>query len=121
MVVFGSRQGVQQDLQEPGRQLPVAPLVPFKMETLMSHTPHELADEFPDMKDKIHDLKMNDAHFARLAEQYHEVNRQIHRIEAEVEPTSDAHAEELKKQRLALKDEIAAMLSAEEEAVEEEV
>jgi len=78
----------------------------------MTHTPHELAEEFPDMKQKIHDLKMSDAHFARLADEYHEVNRKIHRIEAEIEPTDDFHAEELKKKRLALKDEIAKMLHA---------
>jgi uncharacterized protein YdcH (DUF465 family) len=34
------------------------------------------------------------------------VNREIHRIEAEVEPSSDARAEDLKKQRLLLMDEI---------------
>ncbi len=78
----------------------------------MAHTPHELAEVFPDQKDLIHRLKMQDAHFARLADEYHEVNRAIHRIEAEIEPTSDAHAEELKKQRLALTDEISAMLAA---------
>lgn len=78
----------------------------------MSHTPHELADEFPQDAATIHALKTEDAHFARQAERYHEVNRAIHRIEAEIEPTSDDHAEELKKQRLALVDELAAMIKA---------
>ena len=78
----------------------------------MSHTPHELAEIFPDDADLIHRLKGENAHFAKLADQHHEVNRAVHRIEAEVEPTSDAHAEELKKQRLALQDEIAGMLAA---------
>ena len=27
----------------------------------MSHVPHELAEEFPESVDKIHDLKINDA------------------------------------------------------------
>lgn len=76
----------------------------------MSHTPHELAEVFPDQADTIHRLKAENAHFAKLADEHHEVNRAIHRIETEVEPTSDAHAEELKKQRLALQDQIAAML-----------
>ncbi|QZH76567.1 MAG: YdcH family protein [Erythrobacter sp.] len=75
------------------------------------HTPHELHDAFPESAALIHDLKTSDAHFARLAEEYHTVNRAIHRIETEIEPTSDAHAESLKKQRLALGDEIAAMLA----------
>lgn len=78
----------------------------------MSHVPHELAEEFPDAADKIHDLKMNNAHFAKLADAYHEVNREIHRIEAEIETPSDAYSEELKKKRLALKDEVASFLSA---------
>jgi uncharacterized protein len=78
----------------------------------MSHTPHELHEMFPDKVDAIHRLKLENAHFAKLADQYHEVNRAIHRIETEVEPTSDAHAEELKKQRLALSDEITSMLAS---------
>lgn len=77
----------------------------------MSHVPHELAEEFPDAADKIHALKQSNAHFAKLADEYHEVNREIHRIEAEIEPTSDAHAEELKKKRLSLKDEVAGFLN----------
>jgi len=32
----------------------------------MTHTPHELAEEFPDHAQKIHELKVSDAHFARL-------------------------------------------------------
>ena len=51
----------------------------------MSHTPHELAAEFPDDTEILHELKTSDAHFARLADAYHEVNREIHRIEAMVE------------------------------------
>ena len=46
----------------------------------MSHTPHELVEEFPDAVERIHALKETDGHFARLAEDYHEVNRQIHRM-----------------------------------------
>lgn len=77
----------------------------------MTHTPYELAEMFPDDVELIHNLKLKNEHFAKVAEQHHEVNRAIHRIEAEIEPTSDAHAEELKKQRLALQDDIAAMLA----------
>jgi len=76
----------------------------------MSHTPHEIAAEFPEKAAKIHALKLSNAHFARLAEEYHEVNRQIHRMETNVEPVSDDTLETLKKQRLHLKDQIAGML-----------
>lgn len=77
----------------------------------MKNTPHELAEEFPDQTSKIHDLKEKDAHFARLADEYHEVNREIHRLETRVEAASDFREEDLRKKRLQLKDEIAAMLA----------
>lgn len=77
----------------------------------MSHTPHELADTFPQHRDRIHQLKVNDPHFARMADEYHTINREIHRIESEVEPASDDRLEDLKKQRLHLADEVGAMLA----------
>ena len=77
----------------------------------MSHTPHELADEFPADRALLQDLKMNNAHFVTLADRYHEVNGEIHRIEAEIETPSDDYTETLKKKRLALLDEISAMLA----------
>ncbi len=83
----------------------------------MSHTPHELAEEFPEDVEAIHELKTSNAHFARLAEAYHEVNREIHRIETLVEPTSDEVLNEARHRRLALKDEIAAMIAAHRRAV----
>ncbi|TYC67194.1 DUF465 domain-containing protein [Stappia sp. BW2] len=78
----------------------------------MSHVPHELHEEFPEAAEKLHALKTNDAHFARLADEYHAVNREVHRIETDVEPTSDEVLEDLKKKRLNLKDQIAAILAA---------
>lgn len=77
---------------------------------MSAHTPHELHDEFPHDAGTLRRLKLGDTHFCNLAERYHAVNRAIHRIEAEIEPCSDSHAERLKKQRLNLLDEIAAML-----------
>ena len=77
----------------------------------MSHTPHELAEEFPEHVERIHDLKTSNAHFAKLFDEYHEINRAIHRAETDIEPTDDFHLEDMKKQRLALKDEIAGMLN----------
>ncbi|WP_095590367.1 YdcH family protein [Actibacterium ureilyticum] len=78
----------------------------------MSNTPHELAEEFPDQVDAIHALKAKNAHFAKLVDEYHEINRAVHRAETDVEPTDDLHQQEMRKQRLALKDEIARMLAA---------
>jgi len=72
----------------------------------MAHTPHELAEEFPDQADKIHALRESNAHFAKLSDEYHALNREVHRGETNVEPMDDVHLEDLKKQRLALLDEI---------------
>lgn len=77
----------------------------------MSHVPHELAEEFPDQTARLHDLKMNNAHFAKLADEYHQLNREIHRIESGVEATSDAYMTDLRKKRMALKDEISGIIS----------
>lgn len=78
----------------------------------MSHTPHELAEEFPQDHEVLHRLKVENAHYAQVADEYHEINRHIHRIEAMVEAASDEVLTELKKQRLALKDEVAQMIAA---------
>ena len=77
----------------------------------MTHVLHDLHAEFPGQTDQLHRLKLSDARFQKVAERYHDVNREIHRIEAEVAPTSDQYLEDLKKQRLALLDEVAAMLA----------
>ena len=77
----------------------------------MSNTPHELAEEFPEHIDRIHELKQSDAHFAALVDKYHEVNRTIHRMETEIEPVATHTEEDSRKKRLALKDEIAAYLN----------
>ena len=66
----------------------------------MSHVPYELAQEFPNHVEKLHDLKMNNGHFAKLSEEYHEINREIHRIESEVEAATDERAIDLRKRRL---------------------
>lgn len=78
----------------------------------MSHVPHELHEEFPEAADILHSLKTSDAHFTRLADEYHTVNREVHRIETNVEPAADEVLENLKKKRLLLKDRIAALLAA---------
>ncbi len=77
----------------------------------MPHTPHELAEEFPEAVDKIHALKISNAHFAKLMDAYHEVNRAVHRAESGVEPCDDLTETTMRKQRMHLKDQIAAMLA----------
>ena len=77
---------------------------------MSAHTPHELAEIFPEDAATLHRLKITNAHFAGLAERHHQVNRTIHRIECEIEAASDERLEALKRLRLNLLDEIAAML-----------
>lgn len=77
----------------------------------MSNVPHELAEEFPEHADKIHEMKTANAHFAKLFDEYHEINRAIHRAETNIEPTDDFHMEDMRKQRMRLKDELFGMLS----------
>ncbi|WP_424939443.1 YdcH family protein [Aliiroseovarius sp. S253] len=78
----------------------------------MSHTPHELHEEFPEFAEKMTEMKQSDAHFSKLADEYHDVNRAIHRAETNVEPTDQFNEEDMRKKRAALKDEIYRMLSA---------
>jgi uncharacterized protein len=77
----------------------------------VSHVPHELHEEFPNAADRIHELKISDAHFARLADEYHSVNREIHRMETGIQPVSEDFENQKRRQRLALKDQIAAYLN----------
>ena len=77
----------------------------------MSHTPHELHEEFPDHADRISELKQSDAHFARLCDEYHHVNREVHRAETNVEPIDGAAETDLRKRRAVLKDELYRMLA----------
>ncbi|MDF1853953.1 YdcH family protein [Pseudooceanicola sp.] len=78
----------------------------------MTHTPHELHEEFPDFAAAITLLKTKDAHFARLAAEYHDVNNQIHRAETNIDPMEDLAMIELRKERSRLKDEVFAALKA---------
>ena len=71
---------------------------------------HDLVHELPEHRDTIHNLKMTNNHFARLFDEYHEINHEVHRIETGVENTSDDFLEERKKVRLHLKDELFRMI-----------
>jgi len=71
---------------------------------------HDLHHEFPEYEQLIHDLKMNNAHFARLFGDYHEVEHEVRRIEEGVEVRADHYVEDLKKKRLLLKDQLYHML-----------
>jgi uncharacterized protein YdcH (DUF465 family) len=76
----------------------------------MSNTPHTLQEEFPGEAERLTELKTSDAHFAKLLEEYDAVNDQVHRAETRIDTVSEEHEEALRRQRMRLKDAIAAAL-----------
>ncbi len=70
------------------------------------HSSHALVEEFPGKSEQIRELVLTDAHFSHAVQSYDDVNREILRIENELEPTSDEYLETLKKKRLHFLDEI---------------
>jgi uncharacterized protein YdcH (DUF465 family) len=73
---------------------------------------HDLAHEFPEHREKIHNLKLGNAHFAKLFDAYHLVTKDVERLEGEGVPVSDEVLEKQKKERVLLKDQLYAMLIA---------
>ena len=72
---------------------------------------HDIATEFPQYKDKIHSLKTENAHFAKLFDSYDTLNHTIAKIElGGGAAIADESMEIEKKKRLMLKDEILQML-----------
>ena len=71
---------------------------------------HDLHHEFPEYHDRIHQLKTHDPHFRKLFDEYHELTREIEKMEDEITPASSVTEEKAKKRRLQLKDDLYAML-----------
>ena len=65
---------------------------------------HSLTHEFPEFKDDIHQLKMDNAHFKKLYDQYNELTKEVEKMALEILPSTTLEEERLKKQRLQLKD-----------------
>lgn len=84
---------------------------------MSAHTPHELSDEFPNDTEALHNLKLTSPRFVQLAERHHVVNREIHRIAAEIDAASDERLDELKRERLHLLDEIAVMIEQQQPGI----
>ncbi len=72
---------------------------------------HALVHELPEFRDRIHELKLGNAHFSKLFDKYHELDHEITRIEDGVEVSDDAYIEARKRERLKLKDEMFQMLN----------
>jgi uncharacterized protein YdcH (DUF465 family) len=74
---------------------------------------HDLIHELPEYKERIRELKMTNRRFATQFEKYHDTDHAVLRVEEGFENTSDEYLEEFNKKRLALKDELFAMIKAE--------
>ncbi|GAB4088409.1 YdcH family protein [Hydrogenophaga soli] len=71
---------------------------------------------FPEYRDLISQLKGHDAHFTRLFDKHNELDQKVKNIESHIEPGSATDIENLKKEKLALKDQIYAHLKKVETA-----
>jgi uncharacterized protein YdcH (DUF465 family) len=71
---------------------------------------HPLSRDLPEFKDKIHDLKLENAHFRRLFDKYEALDKDIVRAEQRVENVDDLELDGLKMQRVQLKDELVGIL-----------
>ncbi len=82
----------------------------------MSELGHDLHALFPEQNDILHKLKLESAHYRTLADLHHKLIQEISRIEAGLEPAADDRLEDLKKQRLGVLDEVAAMIAEKKDA-----
>ena len=64
----------------------------------------------PEYRDLITRLKTTDAHFLRVFDQHNTLDQQITRMESHIEPGTSLQIENLKKEKLALKDALYAIL-----------
>jgi len=76
----------------------------------MTMKDHTILKDFPEMSEKIHEIKRNNSHFAGLSDKYDALEHSIHLMESGAEAFTDEHLEELKKKRLKLKDELLSIL-----------
>lgn len=72
---------------------------------------HDLVHEFPELRDKIHELKTSNTHFRKVFDEYHETDHAIHRIESGAEVSTDEYLTELRMKRVHMKDELFKMLN----------
>ncbi|GAB5499777.1 MAG: DUF465 domain-containing protein [Pseudohongiellaceae bacterium] len=72
---------------------------------------HDLIHEFPELRERIHELKTSNNHFRKLFDEYHELTTNIENMEKEGKPVSTQIEEEAKMRRVHLKDELYNMLT----------
>ena len=67
---------------------------------------HDLANEFPEHLEAMQTLKMQDARFSKLFDDYHSITDEVESLERADLPVNDVLIEQMKKQRVVLKDEL---------------
>ncbi|AGA90728.1 hypothetical protein Thimo_1963 [Thioflavicoccus mobilis 8321] len=65
---------------------------------------HDLLHEFPELEGKIATMRASDEEFARIMDQYDDLDARVRSLEELGVPVADETIEELKKERLLLKD-----------------
>jgi uncharacterized protein YdcH (DUF465 family) len=65
---------------------------------------------FPEYRDLISELKTTDRHFLSLFEKHNELDQKNKNIESRIEPGTHEEIEILKKEKLALKDQLYSLL-----------
>jgi hypothetical protein len=71
---------------------------------------HDLLHEFPDLKRKIASLCESDEDFAHLMTDYDDLDARVRKLEELGTPVADETIEDLKKERLLMKDRLYEML-----------
>lgn len=71
---------------------------------------HALTRDFPELKERIQDLRQSDHHFKRLEDEYNAADVEVAKAESGEKNLADEHLEGLKKQRALLKDQLYSQL-----------
>lgn len=59
---------------------------------------------FPEYREQITQLKISDLNFVRLFEKHNSLDQKIRHMEAHIEPSTHEEIEQLKKEKLLIKD-----------------
>ena len=73
---------------------------------------HDLHQEFPDMQDAINNLRNSNPLFASLYGSYHRLTGKVEDLEEHDMPVHDFTLEDMKKQRVKLKDQLYSLMLA---------
>lgn len=73
---------------------------------------HPFLSGHPELQEKIQELKKSNNHFSKLLREYEGIDKEIGRAESQIPGymMSDLDLDQLKKERLALKDEMIGMI-----------